>query len=244
LLKGGSFALNNHSELTIFEAHMNQTQIPDAALLLASGCHHCPIVLDALNELVKQGKLGRLEVTNANIHPEMAQEVGTQSVPWTRIGPFEFEGALTPKEITIWTQKATHNQGVSDYFVACLETKRSDKVLTWLDQRPEHLVDLLNLLASDETPMGVRIGIGVIVEQLQGDARLVKALPALLALSESPQANIRADAAHYLGLTHAPEAKLRLDALLEDDHPDVRDIAADALKLVTINKDTLKKPRD
>ncbi len=43
---------------------------PDALLLIAPGCGHCPAVLEGLTLLLKSGKLGRLEVVNILAHPE------------------------------------------------------------------------------------------------------------------------------------------------------------------------------
>ncbi|MFZ0257771.1 MAG: HEAT repeat domain-containing protein, partial [Gammaproteobacteria bacterium] len=55
---------------------------PDALLLIAPGCAHCPVVLQSLAEMLKAGSLGRLEVVNIVAHPEVAKAVGTRSVPW------------------------------------------------------------------------------------------------------------------------------------------------------------------
>ncbi len=207
--------------------------IPDALFLLATGCAHCPAVLESLNQMVKQGRIGRLETVNIAVHPEVAQAVGTRSVPWTRIGPFELEGALTPGEVATWTEHATRQTGVGDYFSACLEAQKPDKVMAWLTHDPNQLKALVGLMSSEDTPMAVRIGIGVVMEHLEGDARLHRLLPDLIALCAHPRANIRADAAHYLGLTHAKEAESCLTALLRDDHPDVREIAAESLEQLT-----------
>ena len=46
--------------------------VPDAELLIAPGCVHCPVVLDGLSALVKAGAIGRLEVVNIAQHPEIA----------------------------------------------------------------------------------------------------------------------------------------------------------------------------
>ena len=50
--------------------------IPDALLLLAPGCPHCPAVLEGLGALVKDGALGTLEVVNIAVHPERAAATG------------------------------------------------------------------------------------------------------------------------------------------------------------------------
>ncbi|MEJ2608740.1 MAG: HEAT repeat domain-containing protein [Candidatus Thiodiazotropha sp.] len=211
---------------------MSQIKTPDVLLLLASGCHHCSTVLEALSQLLKQGKIGRLEAVNIVAHPKIAREVGTRSVPWTRIGPFELDGARTSKELELWAERASQGSGIADYFTELLESQQSDKVIGWLERQPENLTNLLELLKHETTPMAARIGVGVVIEHLEGDERLHSALPDLIALAKSSQANIRADAAHFLGLTHSPEARDVLSTLLRDDHPDVQEIAADSLKLV------------
>ncbi len=203
---------------------------PDALLLIAPGCAHCPSVLQELSALVKEGKLGRLEVVNIVEHPEVAQQVGTRSVPWTRIGPFELEGNQSQGELERWTGHAANDTGVADYFSHLLETQRPHRVTEMVHAEPQQLDSLLALLESEELPMAARIGIGVVMEELQGEPILLHALPTLLRLSESQHANLRADAAHYLGLCGTNAARPRLQELLDDEHPDVREIAADSLQ--------------
>jgi hypothetical protein len=211
---------------------MPQRQAPDALLLIATGCAHCPVVLEGLAQLIKQGRIGRLEVVNIVEHPEVAQAVGTRSVPWTRIGPFELEGLLSPAELGKWTDQAQRDEGIADYFSHLLETQRPHQVSTFLQRRADSLPVLISLLESEQTPMAVRIGIGVVLEELQGSELLNRALPHLIKLTHSPQANLRADAAHYLGLTHNNSVAPILRELLQDEHADVREIAADALEML------------
>lgn len=209
-----------------------QRTAPDALLLLATGCAHCPVVLEGLSQLLKKGRISRLEAVNIVEQPEAAQAVGTRSVPWTRIGPFELEGALTPAELARWADLAAGGTGFSDYFSHLLETRRAHKVSQWLEQHPDTLGQLIGLAADHETPMTVRIGVGVVLEELEGSPLLASGMDALVALAGSAHANIRADAAHYLGLTHRPDAGTALNRLLEDDHPDVREIASESLQML------------
>jgi len=202
---------------------------PDALLLLSPGCAHCPSVLEGLSQLLKKGELGRLEVVNILAHPEVAQEAGVRSVPWTRIGPFELEGAQTQSELVKWTRYAAQNTGRSEYYSHLLETQRPHKVAEAIAQTPESLGDLLKLLEATQTPMTVRIGIGVVLEDLQGNPLLLHALTTLTRLAQSEEASIRADAAHYLGLLHNTAALEVLQDLLQDEHPDVREIASESI---------------
>ena len=205
---------------------------PDALMLLATGCAHCPGVLEGLSQLLKQGRIGRLEVVNIVEHPQAAHEAGTRSVPWVRIGQFELEGALTPAELARWVAWCDTEAGYAAYLGHLLETNRTDKARALLERQPATLPLLIGLLAVNETPMTTRIGIGVVLEELTGSDLLGEGLAALIALADSPQANIRADAAHYLGLTHLQAAAAPLKKLLGDEHPDVREIAAEALAML------------
>ena len=67
---------------------------PDAQLLLSTHCPHCPAVLAALADLVKQGAIGRLEAVNLEQHPEVGQALGVRSVPWIRVGRIELAGLV------------------------------------------------------------------------------------------------------------------------------------------------------
>ncbi|RDH83466.1 MAG: hypothetical protein DIZ78_14410 [endosymbiont of Escarpia spicata] len=202
---------------------------PDALLLLATGCAHCPVVLEALSRLLEEGHLGRLEAINIVEHPEAAKAVGTRSVPWTRIGPFELEGMHSQSELAHWCELAATGRGFGEYFSHLLETRRPHKVAEVIERDPASLTSLLALLEDSGTPMAARIGIGVVVEDLQGSELLAAAVPTLIRLADSPEANVRADIAHYLGLVATPEVIPVLRKLQQDEHPDVREIATDSL---------------
>ncbi|MCG7874577.1 MAG: HEAT repeat domain-containing protein [Candidatus Thiodiazotropha lotti] len=211
---------------------MSQSHPPEVLFLLATGCHHCPMVLESLTQQLKQGNLARLDAVNIVNSPEVAQQLGVRSVPWTRIGRFELDGVMSPKEVSQWIERTALETGVADYFSESLAAQRSDKVIHWLEESPQDLQVLLELQENDATPMAARIGIGVVMEQLEGDPRLSHALPTLITLSRSKQANIRADVAHYLGLTHHPDARPALLEMVNDSHPDVREIAEESLALL------------
>jgi len=145
-------------------------RVPSALVFIGSGCRHCPIVLDGLARLVREGRLGRLEVINATVEPELAVRNKVRSVPWTRIGHFELIGALTPAELADWTELATTGEGWSAYFVHLIENRRLDELEQQIRDRPSTMVDLLALLKEEDVPMGTRIGISAVVEIPEGGA--------------------------------------------------------------------------
>jgi HEAT repeat protein len=80
--------------------------------------------------------------------------------------------------------------------------------------------------------MGVKIGIGAMFEELADDGILWQLVPQLADLTEAGDAQTRADACHYLGLTGDPRATEAVKRLLEDENPEVREIAAETRDLL------------
>jgi HEAT repeat protein len=189
-------------------------------------------VLTGLTRLIEDGRLGTLEVVNLSAEPERARALGVRSVPWTRIGPFELIGALSPSELADWVDYAAAGSGWSAYYAHLLESRRLDEVVRRIGDCPSTLTDLLNLLTGDETSMETRIAISAVIEDLAGTPALERAVPELeqLTLSELPQT--RADACHFLGLSGNRRAVPAVRRLLEDEHPDVREIALETLAML------------
>ena len=203
--------------------------VPDALLLIAPGCVHCPVVLEGLSKLIKQGILGRLEVINVAEHPEVAEQVGSQTVPWTRIGPFELVGLQSHSELTRWANYAAGDAGTGEYYSQLLLSSQLPKAIESIRKHPEHLQELVGLLSQENTPMGVRIGIGAILEDLQGSRQLEQLVPLFIKLTNSNVASTRADACHYLGLTGNRDAIEVVAKLLSDESAEVREIARETL---------------
>ncbi|WP_127476067.1 HEAT repeat domain-containing protein [Sulfurivermis fontis] len=205
---------------------------PDALLFIAPGCPHCPVVLQALSEMVKQGSIGRLEVINAAAHPEQAAALGVRAAPWTRLGPFELEGAQTPQELRRWLELAGQSDGITRYLEQLLRDGQLARAEQQLARHPDWLAHLLPLLTQADTPMQVRVGVGALIEGQAGSAELQALVPALGELSRATDHSVRADACHYLGLSGSAEAVPLLRARLEDENGDVREIAGEALDVL------------
>lgn len=209
--------------------HNDQHPAPDATLFISPGCSHCPTVMADLCRLLKENRIGRLEIVNLAQHPEAGTAAGVRSVPWTRIGPFELLGAHSYHELAQWADRAAAGDGLADYYSHLLESGRLQSVVGLVRQRPESIGDLLGLLQTLETPMAVRIGVGAVLEELADDGLPQHALAPLTAMTESSEPQIRADACHYLGLTEGQAARATLRRLLQDPDPQVREIAEESL---------------
>ena len=203
----------------------------DALVYIGSGCPHCSAVVDGLARMVKDGRLARLEVVNLSV-TQPAPGNAVRSVPWTRIGPFELLGSIPVGALADWAERAATGEGWADYYAHLLEQRRLDEVEGLVRERPDTLIDLLDLLGDADTPMALRIGIGALLEGLAGVPVLAQAVPILVQLTLSDLPQTRADACHYLGLAGDHAAIPAVRRLLDDEQPDVREIACETLALL------------
>ena len=207
---------------------------PDALLLLSSHCPHCPAVLAALTELLKQGTIGRLEAVNIEERPEVAQALGVRSVPWTRIGRIELLGSQSRSELADWAAKADSESGLADWFHLLLKEGQLPRVQALIEAEPGLLGAVLPIVGNVDASLNVRLGAGVLLEHFAGTDTLRALLPRLGELSQHPDARVRADACHYLGLTGDVSARPWLEARVNDADADVRDIAVESLETLPV----------
>ena len=205
------------------------TTAPDSELLIAPGCAHCPVVLGALAELIKQGRIGRLEVINIASHPEEAEARGVRGVPWIRIGPFELTGAHSRQELEQWVVRASSQAGMQAYLSESLEAGQLGSVVSACRRSAELRAPLLGLAADLDAPFAVRVGVGAVLEELATEGLLVGLVDQIAALIGSDQPQVRADGAHFLGLAGGERARQLLRGLLDDSDVHVREIAAESL---------------
>ncbi len=203
---------------------------PEALLLLSTHCPHCPAVLAALTELLKQGTIGRLEAVNIEQRPEIAQALGVRSVPWTRIGRIELVGSQSRTELADWAARADTEAGLADWFHLLLKEGQLPRVQALIEAEPGLLAAVLPMVGNVEASLNVRLGAGVLLEHFAGTDSLRALLPGLGALSQHADARVRADACHYLGLTGDAGAQPWLEARLDDEDADVREIAGESLQ--------------
>lgn len=204
------------------------TQPPSALLFTLPGCPHCPGVKRSLENLLREGLIGELTVADAATDPRAAA-LSVKSVPWLKLGPFRFEGQMSPAELRRWAEAATDPSGLARYFFDMLKTGRRRKVEELIREEPARAAVLAQLVTDPEAGMAVRLGIGAVLEELAGTG-LVEAMVAPLAAAlPAAQPRDRADIAHFLSLIGSDAAREVLRGLTDDPDPEVREIAREAL---------------
>jgi len=209
------------------------TAPPEALLILGTHCPHCPAVLQALSSMVKAGELGRLEVVNLEQQPEVAQTLGVRSVPWTRLGPFELQGLRTLEELQAWALKSGSVEGMADYLSELIKEGQVKRVQTLARENESALDAVFHILGDADAEINIRLGIDVVLEDLQGSELLRQRVDELGALSTHESAAVRADACHYLALTGSKDAQPYLRTGLKDTDKEVQEIAQEGLETLS-----------
>lgn len=207
----------------------------EVILIIASNCSHCQQVLTAISELVKAADIGALKVINITSAPSRAQEYNIRSVPFIKIGPFELFGAHTKDELIQWINRLDNPNGMQEYFNELFYQGELDKAYEMVQKDENLLTDIINMTAKTDTPLGSRIGISAIFEQLQGDIKLARHIHELADLTDSETISVRVDAAHYLGLTENIKAIPWLEKLLNDENHEVIETAEEAISMIRSN---------
>ncbi len=203
---------------------------PKALLFIATGCQHCPMVLQALSELIKSGEISQLEITNIQHAPEKADEYQVRSVPWVKIGPFELVGLRSKTELQEWINRVDDADAMADYFSELMLAGEITKVQQMLEKAPETFSALIQLIGDEKTTLSVRIGVGAVIEDFSGSKLLKQYISSLAKLTHHKEARIRSDACFYLGLSHDEEARQYIESLINDNDAEVREIAEEALE--------------
>ena len=204
--------------------------LPTNALLFTMpGCPHCPGVKAALNTLLQEGAIASLKVVDASTDTGRAQTLGVKSVPWLMLGALQFEGVMSLGELREWAERAARPDGIKTYFFEMLKSGKRAKVEQTIRNHPEHAATLADLLLDPEASVAVRIGIGAVLEELQGTGLTEVMTPKLAQILRTPEPRNRADAAHFLSLIGDAHALRLLRDCLDDPDAAVREIAYDAL---------------
>ncbi|MBF0158981.1 MAG: thioredoxin family protein [Magnetococcales bacterium] len=182
------------------------TEAPSALLWTASGCHHCEATQRLLTQLLAEGTLASLECLDVRQHVQQAESLAIHSVPTVTIGPFLFQGSHPLSEWRRWAMLTQQDKGVAVYFDHLFTIGQRHRVEWMIRRYPDWIMAFIDLLADPQVGINSRLGIGAVLEELQGTS-LTAALVAPLGqlAQQHDQARIRGDACYYLALLGWPD---------------------------------------
>ena len=213
---------------------MNDSTPLSVELFIATGCNHCPIVMNELSEQLKKGAISSLTIHNIAVDNARAEELNIRSVPWfsltNHLSFMIFSGNHSPKEIQEELKYAQSSDGMKLYIEDCLSKGELMTVHQAVQIRPDILSNVIAMLADEETNMDIRIGLDALIEQFSKTETLNKYTDDLkkIALINIPRLQI--DALHYIALTGNIENKLFLQEQTKSTNPQIKEAALEAIE--------------
>lgn len=213
---------------------MKDSVFPAVELFVATGCNHCPIVMNELSELLKKGAISSLTIHNIAVDNIRAEELNIRSVPWFSLSNQHsfmiFSGNHSPKEIQEGLKNSQVTDGMKLYIEDCLSKGELMTVHQAIKIRPDILSNVIAMLADEETSMDIRIGLDALIEQFSTTEVLKNHTDDLkkIALSNIPRLQI--DALHYIALTGDIENYDFLKEQTKSTNPQVKDAALEAIE--------------
>jgi len=203
---------------------------PSKALLLtAPGCAHCAALKKILDKLLADGLIEQLDIIDVASHPEIANQYNVKSVPWLKLGQFEFQGTMREPDLRYWMTQLDAPEGITRYLKHLFATGELKQVIDMVRDKPEFMDNLLALVANEETDMKIQLGVSAVFEEFEGSPLLRDIVEQLGELAKHKNPKIRADVAHYLSLCHSDVAVPYLQMLAKDTDREVREIANEIL---------------
>ena len=198
-------------------------------MLMGKQCAYCGPMMQILTELMKAGEIAELRIVNIEENPELARQLGVRSVPWLQIGPFELQGARSRQEIVLWLERASNFEGLTEYLDEVLAEGNIGYANKLIQRYPQALENVIALMADPQAKINVRLGVGVMIEEMAESEAFKVVIPRLIDYLSNKDARIRGDACHYLSLTKDRSLMPVIEELLSDDSEEVREIAQESL---------------
>lgn len=209
-----------------------------AELFVATGCRHCPVILNELSEQLKKGKLSSLNITNIAVDNEKAEKLNIRSVPWfsleNDISYMIFSGDHSAKEIQQWISASQTNNGMQDYIEESLRNGQLMTIAQTIQLKPALFSNVIAMLEDEETSMDIRIGLDALIENFSASAILQQYSSELIKLASTDNIRLQIDALHYIALTADAKNIELLKNKIKHKDPQIKEAAAEALE--TLNE--------
>ncbi len=213
---------------------MNTNKTTSAELFIATGCQHCPVVLQQLSEQLKKGKLASLNITNIAVDNEKAGKLNIRSVPWFSFtndnSSMIFFGEHSPKEIQQWLAASQSKTGMQEYITEYLKTGQLMTVIQAIQFNPVTFSHVIEMIKNEETSMDLRIGLDVLIENFSATETLQQYSEELKSIASSENIHIAIDALHYIALTADIKNKEFLLEKSDSSNLQIKEAAIEALE--------------
>ena len=201
----------------------------DLTVFVAPGCPHCPQAVRLACQLALAGPSVQTTIIDSVLFPDLARQAGVRSVPVTFVDhDLALIGVQSREELIELVQSRGTPRFEERSFRSLCETGRHDRAALLV--RQGRASDLF-LPAWKQSTLSDRISLLLVAEEVLRDdaSALDGVVPALVALLSTADPSLRGDTADLLGRIGLPAAREALVRLADDPHPDVAEVASDAL---------------
>lgn len=194
-------------------------------VFIAGACPHCPQAVRAANRIALTNPQVTTVIIDAQQFPDLAERHNAKSVPITILdGELSIVGIVPPAKLAEKILSRDDPAYKTEIFRSLAETGR-------FDAAAEKIHDGF-VPAWQKSATQLRMGLMMVAEKvLQNDPHGLDSLvPGLIESTKSKDAALRGDTADLLGQIGHPSAVEALKSLLNDENPDVAEIAQEALE--------------
>ena len=203
-------------------------------VLMAAVCPYCPTVVRKVLTLAAHQPLLNVHIVDIIHFADVGEQYKVRSTPMVVINDAAtYVGQVTEEQIVKHLVSDTMEGSLTEVFKSMIDTGRAEDAAK-LMCRQERQQDILPIFRSEE--FSTRMGALVVMEEALeiNPKSLHPILDDLIALLSSEDVALRGDTAELLGSIGDPAAIPSLQALLEDENPDVREAAQEALDSIQL----------
>jgi glutaredoxin len=215
---------------TEFMSILNNLQSPaNITVLVAAACPHCPTVVRMVLAFAAHQPLLNVNIVDVTQFVDLIDRYKVRSTPTVIINDAAtYVGQVSEEQIVNHLVSEGKEGSLTEVFKSMIDAGRADDAAELLcrENRPQ---DILPIYNSEE--FSTRMGALVVMEEALeiNPKSLHPILHDLIALLSGEDIALRGDTADLLGSIGDPKAIPALQTLLEDENPDVREAAQDAL---------------
>jgi thiol-disulfide isomerase/thioredoxin len=202
----------------------------EITVFISPVCPFCPQVVKIANFLASKNPVIHVRIVDIMEFPALAEKFNIQSVPVTMIDQgLSMVGLFEKSELIKHLISRGSDAYQKETILSWLEARRTDDLVAEL-QRGRSLRQFADIWLSSTTFQ--RLGLVVAAEDaLEKDRAIFDSIVTrLYAALKADDAALRGDTADLLGMIGKKDSNKYLEGLLNDDNPDVREIAAEAME--------------
>lgn len=198
---------------------------------VASTCAHCVDLVSQAHELAWTNPRVRLTIRDVVYFSDQCRDLKIQSTPAVVVnGVLRWVGRAEPGALESVVRDS--GQSWADSLMSMMDSQAMDEACACVMREEAAALALAELLERGELSRNVAVLNILEIATTEGFRPSRELVDRMAKLAENTSAQVRGDGAYALGLLRSQDAIPALQKLLQDENPDVRETAQDALEMI------------